>query len=143
MALKVNERCTYIRHFLLDGAVEDIPKHIDRCARLDSDTGLHTFAVNEPDQFLGRSLLIRLALGTVGGGGRYGGLIMEAVEIAARFLEVAHPPLRLCDHHVAVKSSFTMSIGGTVYVWPDLGNDGCSKRHVWHEVAVHDVDLEA
>lgn len=66
---------------------------------------------------------------------------MEAVEVAAGFSEVAHPPLGFCDHHVAVKGAPAMGGGGALDVRADLGDDRGAKGHVGDEVAVHDVDL--
>jgi hypothetical protein len=40
-------------------------------------------------------------------------------------------------HHVAVKGSSSVSAGRAAYVWPDLGDDGGSKRHVGHKVTIH------
>lgn len=47
------------------------------------------------------------------------------------------------DHHVAVKCSFAVGARRAVDVWADFGDYGGAKSHVWHEVAVHDIDLQS
>lgn len=49
----------------------------------------------------------------------------------------------LCDHHMAVKGALAMGGSGAVNVGANLGDDGSAEGHVWHEMAIHDVDLEA
>jgi hypothetical protein len=43
---------------------------------------------------------------------------------------------------VAVEGTLATGLEGTVNATADLGNDRASDGHVWHEVAVHDVDME-
>jgi hypothetical protein len=47
----------------------------------------------------------------------------------------------LCNHHVTVKGTLSVGARGTLNVGADLGDNGGTKGHVGHEVAVHDVDL--
>jgi uncharacterized protein YodC (DUF2158 family) len=135
--------CTYIWYFVLVRILQDVPQYVYRCAWLDSNSSLHTLAVNEFDQLFRRGFLVRFAFGRLGSGGIYCSLVMKAVEVAPGLLEVSHPSLGLCNHHMAVKSPFAMCISWTIYVWPDLSDDWCAERHVWHKMAVHDVDLRA
>lgn len=79
-------------------AIEDVPQYIDRGIRLNCDTGLHAFVVDILDQ-LPRTGTVRC--GFVGGIGRSDGgdgrLVVEAVQIAAGFLEFVDPFVRLFE----------------------------------------------
>lgn len=69
-------------------------------------------------------------------------LVVEAIQIAASLLELLYPPLRLCNHHVTIKSSLPAAAGGFRDVRPDLGDYGRTESHVGDKVPVHDVDVE-
>ncbi len=86
---------------------------------------------------------------------------METIEIAAGVLEVFDPLLRLlrssapaimlllprpvshlANHHMAVESALAEG-----FLWPGdmrpyLRNYWCPECYVWHEVAVHDIDMQ-
>ena len=47
----------------------------------------------------------------------------------------------LCNHHVTIKGPFSVRSSRTVDMGADLGDDGSTKGHVGHEMAIHDVDL--
>lgn len=162
--------CTYIRHLILVRVVQNVVQHIHGRLRLDSYTGAHAKAVDVLDQLFGVGLLIAGSFGGLGGGRVDGGFVVEAVQIAAGFLEVLDPFLRLLepvswciltslatfrlvlllcsvvaylsDHHVAVKGALSKGLGRLLYVRADLGDDGCSEGDVGDEVAVHDVHVQ-
>lgn len=90
---------------------------------------------------------------------------MEAVQVAAGFLEILGPFLRLLepvsliclirsrpivpcpgsylgDHHVAVEGALSIGLGWPLNVRADLGDDGSAKGDVRNEVAVHDVYVQ-
>jgi hypothetical protein len=85
---------TYIRSLLLVAILQNLPQHIDRSVRLNSNTSQQSLVVNVSDKSLGVSLLVSLLLGALGGTGE-GGLVVEAVEVAASFLELLDPFLGL------------------------------------------------
>lgn len=86
---------THIRAILLILGSQDIPKHVDWCIGLNSDTGLHAFIVDKPDQFAGTRGTGGGVCGLGAGGGIDGGLVVEAVQIAAGLLEFPNPFMRL------------------------------------------------
>jgi chloramphenicol 3-O-phosphotransferase len=67
---------------------------------------------------------------------------MEAIQIAASLLKLAHPLFGFCDHHVTVKCPLSVGGSRSVDVAADFRNDWGAKGHVRHKVAVHDVDLD-
>lgn len=91
------ERSTYIRHLILVRVVEDVVKHIDRSLGLDGDSGAHSQTVNVLDKLLRARFGITVSLGRLGGGGVDGGLVVEAVQVAAGFLEILDPFLWLLE----------------------------------------------
>ena len=58
-------------------------------------------------------------------------------DIGGRRKEAAY----LCNHHMAVKCALAIGASRAVNVWTDLGDDWGAKGHIWHKMAVHDVDL--
>ena len=48
----------------------------------------------------------------------------------------------LCDHHMAVESSFVSRPGRFLDMGSDLGDDGGTEGHVGDEVTIHDVNME-
>ena len=48
----------------------------------------------------------------------------------------------LCNHHVAVKSSFPVSGFGPVDVWSDFGDHRRPKCYIGNEVSIHNVLTE-
>lgn len=117
--------------------------------------------MNVPDELLGVGLLVGDVLGAFGRAGK-GSLVMEAVQVTACILEFLYPflglrdarqhadsssrhrsstllpreKIHLCNHHVAVERASAVRLGGLVDMPPDLCNDGCSERDVWHKVPV-------
>ena len=91
------------------------------------------------------------------------GFVVETIEVAACFLEIFYPFLRLRqppwvsrvffnldrdigkghtltylgDHHMAVECALSLSHFGALDVGPDLGHHRRSEGHVGYEVAVH------
>jgi hypothetical protein len=63
---------------------------------------------------------------------------VEACDADSGTVRVTH----LHDHHVAVKGAPAAGLGGTVDTAADLGDDGAANGHVWHKMAVHDIDVE-
>jgi hypothetical protein len=82
---------THIGALGVDGVVENVPQHVDGRFGFDCNAGLHSQLVNEADEFFGGGGGGRGARGRVGGCRRDGGFVVEAVEVASCFLEVAHP----------------------------------------------------
>lgn len=128
-------RVTYIRPLLIILILQNLPQHVDRRVGLDGDAGQQPAVVDVPDQLLGARLAVRRLLGALGGAGE-GGLVVEAVQVAAGGLELLYPLLGLGDHHVAVKGAAAVGLGRLVDVFPDLGDDGGTKGDVGYEVAV-------
>jgi hypothetical protein len=123
------------------------------------------------DELFRVGLLVAGGLGRLGSCGIDGGLVVEAVQVAAGFLEILDPFFRLLepvsrcvlcrdpvvsarvfihsslsnpylgDHHMAVESALSVGFSGPVDVRADLGDDGSAKGDVGHKVAVHDVDV--
>lgn len=110
--------------------------------------------MNISDKSLGVSLLVGLLLWALGGTGE-GGLIVEAVEVAASFLELLDPFLGLasrckldvvyshserysylCNHHMTIKGAPAMGLCGLI----DVSSDGCddrrTERNVGNKVAI-------
>lgn len=48
----------------------------------------------------------------------------------------------MCNHHMAVKCSFSVRLGRLLNVTPDFCNHWCTKGDVGHEMSVHDIDME-
>ena len=92
--VKAIQARSYIRSFLLLGVLQNLPQHVDRSIRLDSDTSEQTVVVDISDQCLGVGLLVGLLLGALGVAGK-GGLVVEAVEVASGLLELLDPFLGL------------------------------------------------
>lgn len=86
---------THIRTLLVVLCCQDIPQHIDRGIRLDSNTGLHALVVDKSDEFARACRTGRLVGGFSGRGGIDGCFVVEAVEVASGFLEVPNPFMRL------------------------------------------------
>lgn len=84
----------YIRSFLGIRGLENVPKHIDGCVRLNGNACKQSLFVDISDQLLGVGLLIGRLLGRLCGRGK-GSLVMEAVEVTAGVLEFLDPFLRL------------------------------------------------
>lgn len=126
---------TYIRSLLLVGALQELRQHLDARGGLQRDAGQQALVVDVLDQLLGVGLLVARALGALGVA-REGGLVVEAVEVAAGALELLDPLLGLGDHHVAVKGAPAVALGRLVDVLSDLGHDRRAKGEVRHKVAV-------
>jgi len=147
-------------------ALNDIPQHIYRGIGLDRDTSLHTLLMNVANQLLGACPSGGLFICRIGrGNGGDRSLVVEAVQIATGILELADPFMRLlkrircqrgaCDaefrnrrvtnlhnHHVAIECAPAGGFRGTVYAAANLRDNWAADGHVWHEVAVHDVNME-
>ena len=95
-------RCiqTYVWPLLLLGVLQNLPKHVDRGVGLDGNTGQQALVVDIPDQSLWICLLVRLLLGALRGAGE-GGLVVEAIQVAACLFEFLNPFLGL---HARCKS---------------------------------------
>lgn len=92
-----NTVATHIRHRILILIIQDIIQHADVRLRLDGDSGAHAEAVDVLDELLGVGLFVAGGFGGVGGGGVDGGLVVEAVKVAAGLLEVLDPFLWLLE----------------------------------------------
>lgn len=93
----VLKRPTYIRHLILVRVVENVVKHINGSLGLDGNSGTHSQAVDVLDKLLRASFGITVSFGRLGGGGVDGGLVVEAVQVAAGFLEILDPFLWLLE----------------------------------------------
>ena len=49
----------------------------------------------------------------------------------------------LCNHHVAIKCSLSVPLGGLCDMASDFRNDWCTKGDVGYEMAVHDINCHA
>ena len=76
------------------GAIQDLPQDIDRRLGLDGNTGEHAVVVYVTNEFGRARLELGRACRAVGGGG-VRRLVVEAVQIAARILELLDPLLWL------------------------------------------------
>lgn len=85
---------TYIRLFLGIRGLENVPKHVDGCVRLNGNACKQSVFVDISDQLLGIGLLIGRYFGRLCGRGK-GSLVVEAVQVAAGVLELLDPFLRL------------------------------------------------
>jgi hypothetical protein len=85
---------TYIRSLLFLTVLENFPQHINRSIGLDSNTSDKSLIVDVSDKGLGVGLFLCLLLGSLGCAGE-GGLVVEAVEVAASLLEFLNPFLGL------------------------------------------------
>lgn len=82
---------------------------------------------------------VRLFLGTIFWPLRRAGessLVVETVEICAGVFEFLYPFLGFRDHHVAVKGSAAVVLGGLVDVFADLGDDRSAECDVGNEMSV-------
>lgn len=95
---------TYIRNLLFDRILKDLPKHVDGSAGFDSDTRLHPMLMDEPNELLRRGLRVGFCGGRVRGCAVDGGFVVEAVEVAAGFLEVLDPSFGL-EHSLLANAS--------------------------------------
>ena len=86
---------TYVGSLFRDGTFHYVPQHVDGRARFYGDACLHALLVYIPNQLFWRCLSVRLARGRIGSCGGDGGLVVKAVEVTARALEVFDPPLWL------------------------------------------------
>lgn len=84
----------YIGSFLGIRGLENVPKHIDGCVRLNGNACKQSLVVNISDKLLGIGLLIGCLFGRLCGRGK-GSLVVEAVQVAAGVLELFDPFLRL------------------------------------------------
>jgi hypothetical protein len=90
--------------------LKNIPEHIDRCIRLNSNTSLHTLLVNITDQLLGAGTIGSLFIGRVGrGDGGDSRFIVETVKIATGILELANPFMGLQRRQYV---SWELHVGG-------------------------------
>lgn len=88
---------SYIGHLILVGVVQNIVQDVYGCLWLDCNAGADTEAVDVLDELFGVCLLVAGGLGRLGSGGIDSGLIVEAVQVAAGFLEILDPFLRLLE----------------------------------------------
>ncbi len=110
--------------------------------------------MNISDESLGVGLLVGLLLWALSGTGE-GGLIVEAVEVAASFLELLDPFLGLvsrcklhavysipkdnsylCDHHMTIKGATAMGLCGLIDVSSNRCDDRRTECNVWNKVAI-------
>lgn len=109
------------------------------------------------DQFLWAGLLVALFLRRFSRSRRYGGLVVEAIQVAASFLKLLDPFLRLCgnslkvwlasdllrglwylgNHHVAVECAFSIRMLWAVDMGANLRDDWWTEGDVWYKVSVH------
>lgn len=89
-----SERRTYVGPLLLVRALKNIVQNVHLRPGLDGDAGLHAALVDVADQLARARLEVRGLGGGLGGGG-VGGLVVEAVEVAAGGLEFLDPLLGL------------------------------------------------
>lgn len=116
------------------------------------------------DHLLWASSGLRVIGRVLGGCGSHSGLVVEAVQIAARFLEVFYPFLGLikksnqqCDsceigelawgssvqiaylgnHHMAIEGASTVCCSRPLNMRTDLGHHGGAKSHIGNEMAIH------
>lgn len=88
---------SYIRHRILVGVVQDIVQDVHRCLRLNSNSGADAEAVDVLDELFRAGLLVAGGFGRIGVGRVNGGLVVEAVQVAAGLLELLDPFLRLLE----------------------------------------------
>jgi hypothetical protein len=94
--LRRRARSTHIGTLVLVRAVENVPENVDRGIRLDGNAGLHALLVDIFDQCARAGPLGGGLIGGIGrGDGGDGGLVVEAVQIAAGLLELLDPFVRL------------------------------------------------
>lgn len=88
---------TYVGHLVLVGVVEDIVQDVHWRLRLNSNTSTDALAVDVLDELFRVGLLVAGGLGRLGSGGVDGGLVVEAVKVAAGLDEILDPFLRLLE----------------------------------------------
>ena len=129
------ESLSYIGPPLLVRVLEDLVEDVDTRRGLEGDAGEEAAIVDVADELLWAGLCVRVALGALGCRGE-GGLVVEAVEVAAGLLELLDPLLWLGDHHVAVEGAAAVLGARGLDVLADLGHDGRAEGDVGHEMAV-------
>ena len=85
----------YIGNLVLDIAVQDLIKHVNRSLGLEGNASSESLVVDVFDKLLGASLLVRGGSGFFGGSGVDSGFVVETGEVTSGLLEVLDPFLWL------------------------------------------------
>lgn len=104
---------TYVGSLVLVGILQNLPEYINGSLGLNGNAGEQPLVVDVLDQGLGVGLLVGLVFGVLGVA-REGGLVVEAVEIAAGLLELLDPFLGLYIQRQSASSFLVKSITSAI-----------------------------
>lgn len=107
---------THIRPLLRILALDELGQDLDAGHGLEGDAGEQALVVDVADQVLGVGGGVGRALGALGGA-REGGLVVEAVQVAAGLLELLDPFLGLWFVRCGLATVLLLELPTGSYVW--------------------------